>query len=157
MSGAIAPGVYRSEPMSSKAAHVWFGALLTVAAVSRERVRGGRADRCSFDGAAIESIHRVDLMEDDTPRASFCSVACALEWPAAPRRSWWRLRDEVTGLPIDAKRATFVESRVVSVPARHERIHVFQDPTLAMNHCVQFGGARIADPFLPPATEESDQ
>jgi len=143
--------------MSQKAVVVWFSALLIFAVVSREQVRGARADRCSLDGAAIEPIHRVDLMEDDAARASFCSIACALAWPTLPPHAWWRLRDEVTGRAIDAKSATFVASRVESVPARHERIHVFEDPTQAMSHCVQFGGARIADPFLPPAAEESDR
>jgi hypothetical protein len=83
--------------MSQKAVVLWFSALLIFAVVSREAVRGARADRCSLDGAVIEPIHRVDLMEDDAARASFCSIACALAWPTLPPHAWWRLRDEVTG------------------------------------------------------------
>lgn len=146
--------------MSHRSILLWFAALTIFAVVSRAQVRGGGPDRCSFDGAVIEPIHRVDLMEETTPSASFCSIACALDWPArpppAPHRNWWRVRDEVTGLPVDASRATFVASRVVTVPARSERIHVFADPTAAMSHCVQFGGARIADPF-PPVAGDSDK
>ena len=147
--------------MSHRAILLWFAALTIFALVSRAQVRGGGPDRCSFDGAVIEPIHRVDLMEETTPTASFCSIACALAWPAhpatAPHPAWWRVRDEVTGLPLDASRATFVASRIVTVPARSERIHVFADPTAAMGHCVQFGGARIADPFLPPVAGDSDE
>jgi hypothetical protein len=146
--------------MSHRAILLWFAALTIFAVVSRARVRGGGPDRCSFDGAVIEPIRRVDLMEDSTATASFCSLACALAWPARPpsppHPTWWRVRDEVTGLPIDARRATFVASRVVTVPARDERIHAFADPTAAMSHCVQFGGARIADP-LPPTAGDSDE
>jgi hypothetical protein len=134
--------------MSSKALLVWFCALSLFAVLSRGQVRGARPDRCSLDGTAIEPIHRVDLMQGGDPVASFCSLACALAWPAVPAGSWWQLRDEVSGRPIDASRAWFVESRVVTVATRRERIHVFLEPTEAMNHCVQFGGARIADPFL---------
>lgn len=143
--------------MSSKPTLVWFAALTIFALVSRAQARSSGPDRCSFDGARIDPIHRVDLMEESSPSASFCSLACALAWPAHPRRSWWRVRDEVTGRPIDATLATFVESRVVAVPARAERIHVFADPTAAMSHCVQFGGARIADPLLPPVAGDSDK
>jgi hypothetical protein len=142
--------------MSAKATLLWFGALTLFAVVSRAQVRGASGDRCSFDGATIEPIHRVDLMQDGTTCASFCSIACARAWPAPPPRSSWQLRDEVSGRPVDASRACFVESRIVTVAARHERIHVFLDPSDAMNHCVQFGGARIQDPLIPPAAGESD-
>jgi len=147
--------------MSHRAILLWFAALTIFAIVSRAQVRGGGPDRCSFDGAVIEPIRRVDLMEDSTPAASFCSLACARAWPALPpsasHQAWWRVRDEVTGLAIEARRATFVTSRVVTVPARGERIHVFADPTAAMSHCVQFGGARIADPLLSPTAGDSDK
>jgi hypothetical protein len=143
--------------MSTRATLFWFATLMIFAVVSRAQVRGGCPDRCSYDGAVIEPIHRVDLMEETRVSASFCSLACALAWPSHPPRTWWRLRDEITGRPIDAQRATFVASRVVTVPARSERIHVFEDPTAAMSHCVQFGGARIADPFLPPVAGDTDK
>jgi hypothetical protein len=121
--------------------------LLIFSWLSRELVRGSHPDRCSFDGVSIDRVHRVDLMEDGMVRASFCSVACALAWPKLPASRYWQVRDEMSGEPIDASRACFVLSRVVTVATRGERIHVFRQWTDAMNHCAQFGGARIADPF----------
>jgi hypothetical protein len=129
----------------------WFAALTAGSIASRQHVRGAAAGCCSFDGAPIAAVHRVDLMEGETVRASFCSFACARSFRERPADAWWQVRDEISGEPLDARRAFFVQSRVVSVPAAHERIHVFRDVTEALNHCAQFGGARIANPLAAPA------
>jgi hypothetical protein len=142
----------------SKRSMSWFAALLALALPSRIGVRVAATERCALDGAAIEPIRRVDLMQELAVRASFCSIACAREWPERPAGSFWQVRDEISGRPIDAERATFVLSRVVSVPARGERLHVFRNVADATAHCEQFGGTVVVDPLaaLPPEPPRHD-
>src|SRR5262249_35426971 len=128
-----------------------FAAILLLSIASRVHVRDATAGRCRLDGAPIEPIRIVELMDRGEVLASFCSFGCARAWPSPPRTAYWRVRDEVSGAPLDAERAFFVQSRVPSVAARGERIHVFRDATEAMTHCAQFGGARIPNPLARPA------
>jgi len=139
--------------MRAKGLAAWFGLLVVASFGSRACVRGDADARCRFDGVRIEPIHRVDRvrLSDGKAIASFCSIACALEWgeraPEASVPGFWQVRDEVSGRPLDARLAAFVLSRVVTVVARGERIHVFASETEAQDHAAEFGGARIADPF----------
>ena len=110
----------------------------------------GRRGPCRLDGAAIQPLRIVELMDHGAVLAAFCSFGCARAWPSVPASAYWRLRDEVGGAPLDAEQALFVQSRVPSVAARGERIHVFRDATEAMRHCEQFGGVRIANPLARP-------
>jgi hypothetical protein len=87
--------------------------------------------------------------------ASFCSYGCARAWPDVPAGATWRVRDEVSGAPVDAEVVLFVQSRVPSVAARGERIHAFREATEAMNHCEQFGGDRIANPLAKRPTADA--
>jgi hypothetical protein len=45
---------------------------------------------------------------------------------------------------LDATIACFVQSGVVTVPARNDRVHVFEHWSDAMEHVAEHGGARIA-------------
>ncbi|NNF44622.1 MAG: hypothetical protein HKN62_16565, partial [Phycisphaerales bacterium] len=126
---------------------LWFAAVATLALVSRWSLEADRPGRCRLDGNRIHPIHQVDLMLDDRVLASFCCVRCGQEWPETPHGSYWRVRDEVTGAPIDATNAYFVESRVVTVPSRGDRIHAFGAWPDAMDHMAQYDGTRLADPL----------
>jgi hypothetical protein len=135
-----------------------FVAILFLSIASRVHVLEGAGGRCRLDGAAIEPLRIVELMDHGAVLAAFCSFGCAREWPTVPASAYWRLRDEVGGALLDAEQALFVQSRVPSVAARGERIHVFRDATEAMRHCEQFGGVRIANPLArpPPAAPASN-
>jgi len=111
-------------------------------------------DRCAMDGNRIDPVHRVDQALDGEVRASFCSLACAAEWPERPRGAYWQVRDEVGGSVLDSTRAHFVLSRVVAVPARAERIHCFAHWADAQAHVERHGGQAIPDPLAAPAAGE---
>lgn len=124
-----------------------FVAIVLLSFASRMHVLEGAPGRCRLDGAQIEPLRIVELMDHGAVLASFCSYGCARAWPDVPAGASWRVRDEVSGAPVDAEVVLFVESRVPSVAARRERIHAFREATEAMNHCEQFGGVRIANPL----------
>ena len=133
---------------------VWFAVVLALSAVSRWRVLRANVDRCSLDGNRIVPVHRVDLMLDGRVLESFCCVTCALEWPRVPEGAAWQVHDEVTGEPLDARRARFVVSRVVTVPSRQDRIHAFRDGNDALDHIAQYDGAKLPNPFAPRGNDD---
>ncbi len=133
--------------MNSKFLAIWFSVLVALSVASRWSIDRDRSARCSLDGVRIEPIYRVDLAVDEKITASFCCVKCAAEWPNVPSRAVWRVRDEVSGKVMDATKACFVISQVVTVSSRQARTHVFEKWTDAMNHTTQFGGSRIDNPL----------
>lgn len=131
----------------------WFALLLGLSLFSRWEWRHERSGRCSLDGNRIAPVHQVDLMADGRVLESFCCVSCAEEWPDVPPESYWRVRDEVTGEPLDASAACFVESSVVTVPARRDHVHAFGSWPEAMSHIAEYGGERLANPLAPASAE----
>jgi len=125
----------------------WFCTCLGLALLSRWQVLGARSARCALDGSRIVKTYQVDLVRDGQATRSFCCVRCATEWPERSPPAAWLVRDEVTGQVLDATLACFVESSAVTVPARHDRVHVFKRWPEAMQHIAEHGGARIVNPF----------
>ncbi len=133
--------------MSRRALLAWFALVLALGVFSRWYVQERRPTRCSLDGGRIEPIYRVDLVVDGSVRESFCGVRCATEWPRVPAGAAWHVRDEVSGRTIDAGKASFVESSVVTVAARQDRTHVFEHWPEASEHAAEYGGNLLANPF----------
>lgn len=106
-----------------------------------------REQRCSMDGNRMEPLYQVELASDGRVHARFCSLSCARDWPAVPPGSWWQVRDEVTGEALDAARAHFVASRIVTVPARAERVHAFAHWADAQAHAERHGGHAVPNPL----------
>ncbi|NOT02292.1 MAG: hypothetical protein HOP29_16925 [Phycisphaerales bacterium] len=142
--------------MNHRQIGIWLGAVLVISLISRWRVYQSRADRCNLDGNRIEPVRRVDLVRDGETVQSFCCIRCAGDWPDVPADAYWRVHDEITGEPLDASNACFVESRVVTVPSRRDRIHVFKNWADALGHCTQYEGHRIPNPFDPAAAQSND-
>jgi hypothetical protein len=139
--------VYGFTSMTAGRLAFWFALTAALAAYSRADIRARRHERCALDGSAIAPVRRVDLMRDAHVLRSFCSITCARRWPDVPAAAYWRVHDEVTGRAIDARLARFVESRVVTVPARHERTHVFAHWADAKAHAETHGGREIENPL----------
>ena len=125
----------------------WFAALAFLSVLSHAHLDDSRRERCRFDGLAIDPLHRVDRVESGKVTASFCSLQCALSWPVTGENSSWQVRDELTGRPLDAELASFVQSRVVTVAAHDERTHAFRDGLDAERHRAQFGGVLVPNPL----------
>jgi hypothetical protein len=109
-----------------------------------------------MDGNRMEPIYQVDLASGGAILASFCSLTCAREWPAAGPDTYWQVRDEVTGSVLDSTRAHFVASHLVTVPARAERIHVFAHWADAQAHAERHGGHAVPDPLVRAPRSEPE-
>jgi len=103
-----------------------------------------------MDGQELSPALRVDLTMSDGASHIFCTIACAQTWlanqpTATPKEA--TVRDAITGEPVDAYTAFFVQSKMVTNRANANNIHAFRFRTDAMEHIRQFGGQLIADPF----------
>ncbi len=108
------------------------------------------SETCEMDGQELTSTLRADLKMADGRWHAFCSIQCARRWLAkgphpAPEEAV--VRDALTGEPLDAYVAVFVESSVVTNPANGNNIHAFQYRTDAAEHIRRFDGREIDDPF----------
>ena len=84
---------------------------------------------------------------------AFCTIECARRWLAeksSPALKEAVVRDALTGEPLDAYVAFFVESPIVTNQANGNNIHAFRFRTDAMGHVRRFGGQLIEDPFQTP-------
>lgn len=142
--------------MNNRQIGIWLSAVLVISLISRWRVYQSRADRCNLDGNRIEPIRRVDLLRDGKTLQSFCCITCAADWPDVPPGAYWRVHDEITGEALDSASACFVESAVVTVPSRQDRIHVFKNWADALGHCKQYDGRRISNPLEPAAAQSTE-
>ncbi len=144
-------------PMTRNLLIAWFVIVLACALGSRWGVYNARADRCSLDGNRLIPIYRVDLMLDGLVKESFCCIRCATEWPDTPLGAYWQVRDETTGQLMDATQGCFVESSVVTIPSRQDRMHVFKGWVDAMNHMAECDGRRVANPLAGrPSSDAAD-
>ncbi|HUY35780.1 MAG TPA: hypothetical protein VMV69_23755 [Pirellulales bacterium] len=113
--------------------------------------RRHRLARCDLDGAAIEPIYAVRIVDAEGGSHEFCCILCADYWLArqttAPREV--RVTDEVGGLPIDAEAAFFVRSGIVTNQATGNRVHAFQERRDAEQHADSHGGLLLEGPERP--------
>jgi hypothetical protein len=105
-------------------------------------LRHAPQDHCALDGAAIVPCYRVRI-EDSAGRSyDFCCVHCAQMWlegRSSPVRTI-HVTDEATGAELDAEKAIFVRSLVVTTPTTGNRIHVFLERTDAEQHAEKCRG-----------------
>jgi len=105
---------------------------------------------CEMDGQPIDPHYEVDLKLADGSWHSFCSILCARRWLDKKKIDYpeeARVRDALTGVPLDAYVAFFVESPIVTNPANGNNIHAFRYRTDAADHIRRFGGHMIDSPF----------
>jgi hypothetical protein len=134
----------------------WLSTLLGLTAVAglalagawvRSRPSGG----CALDGAPIDPIYRVEIIDGRGETHAFCCVTCARLWltrqPASPRNIV--VTDETSGQPIDADSACFVRSFVVTRPTTGNRVHAFRSRADAEKHAEQFGGVVLSEAESP--------
>ncbi len=113
----------------------------------------GPGEICEMDGQALSPALRVDLRTADGAAHEFCTIECARRWLAENSSAALKeatVRDALSGEPLDAYVAFFVESPIVTNPANGNNIHAFRFRTEAMEHIRRFGGQLIEDPFQTP-------
>jgi hypothetical protein len=129
----------------SKATWVWAGVLLAVVVglpLARYWARRGVEPGCALDGVKIDPRYRVEVTDDQGRRHAFCCVQCARRWldrqDAPPHEV--KVTDESSGEPLDAARAYYVRSFVVTTPVTGNRIHVFRTRADAEQHAETHNG-----------------
>jgi hypothetical protein len=111
----------------------------------------GRQQGCALDAFRIEPIYRVSIVDDQNHARESCCVRCAEFWldrqANQPRGIY--LTDEASGEEIEAGRAFFVRSSVITKPTTGNRIHVFQQRGNAEKHAAKFGGMVLPESERP--------
>jgi hypothetical protein len=108
--------------------------------------RRGAARSCDFDGAAIDPIYRVRIVDADGKDREFCCIGCAEQWLGRTSRQPRAIlvTDEIGGETLDAAAAFFAHSRVVTQRTTGNRIHAFRTRGDAEHHAATVGG-RVLD------------
>ena len=107
---------------------------------------------CNLDGARINPLYRVEVVDGQGRTHAFCCLTCARLWlrQQATRPQRINVTDETTGQRIDAGTAYYVRSSVVTTPSTGNRIHAFRTRADADRHATTFLGTvlpRAQSPF----------
>jgi len=117
--------------------------------------RRHRLPRCDLDGAPIEPIYAVQIVDAGGVKHEFCCILCAEFWlkqqTAASREV--RVTDEVSGQPITADDAYFVRSATFTNQATGNRVHTFQERRDAEQHAHDHFGHLLEGPERPFSTD----
>lgn len=104
-------------------------------AVAGVELRRSGPGRCSLDGAPIEPLYRVRLVDQDGRDHRFCCVRCAQIWMASSAEpAAVFVTDEASGVEIPASVAWYVRSSVITQQSTRNRIHCFKDRGDAERH-----------------------
>jgi hypothetical protein len=130
-------------------------ALVVGLAVLGAWMRRGDRGRCALDGVRIEPRYRVRVVDAEGTGREFCCVRCARRWledqKAAPRAVY--VTDEASGQEVEADRAFFVRSAVVTTPTSGNRVHAFARRGDAEHHAAAAHG-RLLDGSDRPFSED---
>lgn len=109
-------------------------------------VRRRGLPQCGLDGAPIEPIYAVRMIDADGKHWQFCCVLCAEYWLARQSREPRDIRvvDEATGQELAPGKAFFARSSIVTNAATGNRVHVFRYRDDAQRHVAANGG-RLLD------------
>jgi hypothetical protein len=132
------------------AAVVGLAILIGLPVVARW-VRGGRENRCAFDGGRIEPLFRVLAVDVAGESHEFCCIRCAQLWWDRQREYPLAIQvtDERDGQLMDAASAHFVRSSVVTTPTTGNRIHSFRHKCAAEKHAQSGRGTVLDDSEKP--------
>jgi hypothetical protein len=128
-------------------------AMATIAAWASLWTRHGNTVVCEEDGQELPPALQVDLEMTDRKPHHFCSIVCAQRWliaQAAEKLKAATVRDALTGEPLDAYAAFFVQNDIVTNHANGNNIHAFRFRTDAQEQIRRFGGQFIEDPLAAP-------
>lgn len=115
-------------------------------------LRGGghqKAAKCAYDGVEIDSLYEVQFIMKNDEVMKFCNIVCARQvfFQVKEKIASVLVTDEVTRQKVSAEKAFFIESSIVTVPHRSNRIHAFASEGDAVRHRDQYSGMPINNPF----------
>jgi hypothetical protein len=112
--------------------------------------------RCALDAGKLVPSYRVRVEDAAGASCDFCCIRCAelwLERQAQPARAIW-VTDESSGAELDAAKAHYVRSLVITTPTTGNRIHAFRDLADAERHAEKCRGTILADGERPFAKRD---
>jgi hypothetical protein len=131
--------------------------LLAALPVFRHLVQRGRtADHCALDGVEINPLYQVRVRDSEGNERGFCCIGCALLWlgrqHTKPQAIY--VTDEASGRQIEAERAYFVRSTVITAPTTGNRMHAFADAADALRHAKFMHGKLLSGAERPFAESQ---
>ena len=128
-------------------------AVAAVAGLAGSYARRSPTGRCALDGAVIEPIYRVRIVDELGQDRLFCCIRCAELWlearPEKPRAIF--VTDEASGAEVPAEQAFFVRSAVVTTPTTRNRVHAFRERYDAERHAATAHGRLLTGEPQPLA------
>jgi hypothetical protein len=106
---------------------------------------------CALDGLAIDPFYRVEILDHKGREHVFCCLRCATLWldrQSDPPRVI-TVTDEVSGERIDAAKAWYVRSPVVTTLATGNNIHVFRNRAEAEKNALEHLGTVLSETENP--------
>jgi hypothetical protein len=113
--------------------------------------RHGLAGTCALDGAEIEPLYQVRVVDEEGLSHVFCCIRCAELWQQArhtPPKTIF-VTDEASGKEVDAAEAFFVRSSVLTRATTQNRIHAFKHRADAERHATTALGMVLTDAERP--------
>ncbi len=98
-------------------------------------------DGCALDGGPIDPLLRVRIVDDQGESRSFCCIVCATMWlknHAESARTVF-VSDELSGEELEAGKAYFVRSGVMTKATTENHTHVFRNAIDAERHAATGG------------------
>jgi len=113
--------------------------------------RHGALGTCALDGAEIEPLYQVRVVDEEGQSHAFCCIICAKLWLDKRHTSPQAIlvTDEASGQEVDADEAFFVRSSVVTRATTQNRIHAFKHRADAERHATTALGMVLTDAARP--------
>jgi hypothetical protein len=102
----------------------------------------------------LEPLYRVRIVDNAGQSHEFCCIRCAEIWlqHQAGGSAAVFVTDEASGDEIEAGSATFLRSRVVTMPATGNRTHAYRNRADAEKHAARWQGTILTPPERPFAS-----
>ncbi len=106
---------------------------------------------CALDGARIDPVFEVRIIDARDVVNRFCCLQCAVWWAQRrgekPRKVL--VTDEASGRWLDAESAYFVRSGLITNATTGNRVHVFQSRSDAEQHAAVSRGTILSGSSRP--------
>jgi nitrous oxide reductase accessory protein NosL len=118
--------------------------------------RHSLAGTCALDGAEIDPVYQVRVVDEEGQSHAFCCIRCAELWQQARDRTPQAIfvTDEASGQEVNADEAFFVRSSVLTRATTQNRIHAFKHRADAERHATTALGRVLTGAEIPLGRKE---
>ena len=125
--------------------------VATLLPFASTRLAGPPGERCARDGVALGRLLQVRIEAAAGTEHRFCSVRCAEDWLRRSGETATAIRviDEASGREIDADRAHWVRSQILTSRESNESLHAFARAADARAHAEAYRGQVLSEEERP--------